>query len=96
MALTLVWLGVVAIFILVVSFLAEAGCRPGGPSNFLVRDKKVTKEALFNTRRETHYALCSAAFGQPRRVRGTYQTCLATALRQVWGVRSVLFLACGC
>ena len=62
----LVWLALVAIFIVVVWLLAEAGSSHRRASNFLVRDKKVTKEARLPTavRRNSLHAY-SASFKQP-------------------------------
>ena len=63
MALALIWLALVAsvfIFALVVGLLSEAGSSHRRASNFLVRDKKVTKEARLPTASgRTHCALAA-------------------------------------
>jgi hypothetical protein len=56
----LVWSVLLAIFIVVVCLVAEAGSSHRRASNFLVRDKKVTKEARLPTASGgTHCALAA-------------------------------------
>ena len=62
----LVWSVLLAIFIVVVCLVAEAGSSHRRASNFLVRDKKVTKEARLPTAvRRNSLCAYSASLKQP-------------------------------
>jgi len=63
-------LGVVLfVFVLVVCLLPEAGLSHRRASNFLVRDKKVTKEARLPTAvRRNSLRSCVASFKQPQEI----------------------------
>ena len=62
-------------FVLVVSLLAEAGLSHRRASNFLVRDKKVTKEARLPTASGgTRYALAALRSNNRRKYEGLQRT----------------------